>query len=82
MKQPNTDGINEAIKFDTDLIRLLTITIIATAGGISSLLLRESDSIIVRVLIGIGILILLIFVLLLGLLVSRNLGKIKKLTNV
>jgi hypothetical protein len=82
LKQPNTDGIKEAIKFDTDLIRLLTITIIATAGGISSLLLRESDSIIVRVLIGIGILILLIFVLLLGLLVSRNLGKIKELTNV
>ena len=65
-----------------DLVRLLTLTIIATAGGISSLLLKNSDLLIVKVMIGVGILLLFIFVMLLVVLVIRNLKKLKELSDV
>jgi len=81
-REVRRDSIKESIKVNMDLVRLLTLTIIATAVGISSLLLKNSDLVIVKVMIAIGILPLSIVVMLLAILVVRNLKKLKELANV
>ncbi len=82
MNESQRDAIKEGIKFDTDLIRLLTIAIIVTAGGVSALIIKEPSSLVMKILVGGGGLILVIFVALLISLVVRNLRKLKELKDV
>lgn len=82
MEETKIEAIKESIKVNMDLIRLLTITIIATAGGFSSLVIRENTSSIVKLLIGFSVVLLVIFVTLLALIVIRNMKLLKELRNV
>lgn len=76
------EAIKESIKVNMDLIRLLTITIIATAGGFVSLVTRKDPSFIIDLIIAGAMFLLIIFVVLLIILVTRNLRLLKQLRDV
>jgi len=75
------DGIKEAIKFNTELIRIFTIIIIALATGVSSLIIKITSTLGIRLLIISGSLVLVIFVALIIILVLSNKRKLKTLRN-
>lgn len=79
MSKSTEDQIKEAIKFNTELIRLLTVAILTTGGGISTLAIKENVNWKVDFLVIFGSILLCIFALGLVTLVIRNLRKIKEL---
>lgn len=81
-EESKRDALKESIKVNMDLIRLLTITIIATAGGFVSLVTEEDPAFIIDLIIGGAVFLLIIFVVLLIILVTRNLKLLKQLRDV
>ncbi len=81
MTENQRDAIKESLKFNTDLIRILTLIILATATGVTSLILENTVSVRLNSLIVAGVTILSIFGYLLIVLVVRNLNKLNQLRN-
>lgn len=77
MDDVKRDAAREIIRFNTDLIKLLTLTIVASATGVSSLIIKGVEGVGIKLLVLFGSLILIIFVLLLIILIIANRKKLK-----
>ncbi len=81
MSNREVDAFKEAIKFNTELIRIFTVVILALATGVSSLYFNDTNDLSLITFKRIGSIAFIIFVILTFVLILGNKRNIKKLKN-